>query len=130
MISFMEAWVTLCKLGAPSGKSLEETCLLVLEASNQNMGPSFFLSQWRNVLGEGYTVMESFGDHMPYFVTVSCYKGWGQGDIVNHLSLADQFSIVLNMLEGEETAKGEEPHHYLNEACETGRVDWMLPEFL
>lgn len=65
--------MTLCELHALRGNSFEETWQLVLGSSKYGTGLSFFSSAKQDILGKGYTVVDSFGDHMPAFVHPSCF---------------------------------------------------------
>lgn len=71
------AWTTLFELGSLHGKRSEEICQLVLDSSKHSTGLLVFSSGKHDILGKGFTVMESFTDHGLSFVPPSCFTALG-----------------------------------------------------
>lgn len=58
-------------------KASEETWCPVRDVNKQGLGLSFFLAGNCNVIGNGYTGLELFADHLPSFVPRTCLKALG-----------------------------------------------------
>lgn len=80
---------------------------MVLKLNKPSIGLSSFSSAKCDILGNRYTVMESFAAHKLFVVPALCFTTLSRVDTVTHVSLTDFFSFVLNTLDRQFELQGK-----------------------
>lgn len=114
IVWLVRAWMTLCQVCGLHGKSEEDTWKLIQEKSRHGSGLLLFSSAKWDILEKWYTVMQSFTDPMPAFVSPSCLKFLDRSGIAKHISLMDLFRFMLKTFDGEGAVHSMGVRHFLN----------------
>lgn len=72
-------------LGASRAKASEEIPRLVMEAYKQGIGLSLISPGKCNIMGEKSEVIESFGDHLPSLIPLTCFSAMGGSQKVRRM---------------------------------------------